>query len=71
MTPNQIRIPAQTTRLVSGLCALSLLFGCTADNDRADYREHDIATLQALMQQGELSSETSQRSSEFALTIRM
>jgi len=56
MTPNQFKIPAQTSRLVSGLCVLSLLFGCTADNDRADYWEHDITTLQALMQQGELSS---------------
>jgi amidase len=56
MTPNQLKIPAQTSRLVSGLCVLSLLFGCTVDSDRADYWEHDIATLQALMQQGELSS---------------
>ena len=56
MTPNQFKIPAQTSRLVAGLCVLSLLFGCTADNDRADYWEHDITTLQALMQQGELSS---------------
>ncbi len=56
MTLNQFKIPGQTSRLVFGLCVLSLLFGCTADSDRADYREHDIATLQALMQQGELSS---------------
>ncbi len=56
MTLDQFKIPAQTSRLVFGLCVLSLLFGCTVDSDRADYREHDIATLQALMQQGELSS---------------
>jgi len=56
MTLNQFKLPAQTSRLVFGLCVLSLLCGCTADSDRADYREHDIATLQALMQQGELSS---------------
>ena len=56
MTLNQFKIPAQTSRLVFGLCVLSLLFGCTVDSDRADYREHDIATLQVLMQQGELSS---------------
>ncbi len=56
MTLNQFKIPAQTSRLVSGLCVLSLLFGCTADDDRADYWEHDITTLQSLMQQGELSS---------------
>ncbi len=56
MTLNQFKIPGQTSRLVFGLCVLSLFFGCTADIDRADYREHDIATLQALMQQGELTS---------------
>ncbi len=56
MTLNQFKIPAQTSRLVFGLCVLSLPFGCIADSDRADYREHDIATLQALMQQGELTS---------------
>ncbi len=56
MPPNQIKISTQTSRLTCGLCVLSLFFGCTADIDRADYREHDIATLQALMQQGELSS---------------
>ncbi len=56
MTPNQCKVPLQTRWLVAGLCALSLLLGCTADNDLADYAEHDIATLQALMQQGELSS---------------
>lgn len=54
-----IRNKHQTSRLVSGLCALSLLFGCTANNDQADYAdyaEYDIATLQAHMQEGELSS---------------
>ncbi len=56
MTLNQFKIPGQTSRLVFGLCVLSLLFGCTADDDRADYWEHDITTLQALMQQGELTS---------------
>ena len=56
MTLNQFKIPAQTSRLVSRLCVLSLLFGCTTDDDRADYWEHDITTLQTLMQQGELSS---------------
>ena len=56
MTLNQFKIPAQTSRLVSGLCVLSLLFSCTADDDQADYWEHDITTLQALMQRGELSS---------------
>ena len=61
MTLNQFKIPVQTSRLVYGLCVLSLLFGCTADDDRADddradYWEHDITTLQALMQQGQLSS---------------
>ena len=56
MTPNQCMIRSQMSWLVSGLCVLSLLFGCTVDNDRADYREHDIATLQALMQRGDLSS---------------
>jgi len=33
-----------------------LLLGCTAKRVGVDYREHDIATLQALMEQGELSS---------------
>ena len=56
MTLNQDNIPVQTGWLIAGLCALSLLFGCTVDNDRVDYAELDIATLQALMQQGELSS---------------
>ena len=56
MTPKQNKILAQASRLVSGLCTFALLFGCTSDDDRADYAELDITTLQALMQQGELSS---------------
>ena len=56
MTQDKFNTPAKTIRLVSGLCVLSLLFGYTATSVAAEYREHDIATLQALMEQGELSS---------------
>ncbi len=43
-------------RLVAGLLVLSLLFACTTEYETGDYRESDIETLQALMQQGDLSS---------------
>ena len=43
-------------RLVFGLSLLSLLIACTQDSGRVDYREQNIEALQALMQQGELSS---------------
>jgi len=44
------------SRLVAGLFVLSLLFACVPRNGRIEYLESDIETLQALMQQGELSS---------------
>jgi amidase len=56
MKPGEVDRPAWASRIGSGLCLLSLLFGCTANEERLDYAEHDIETLQALMQQGELSS---------------
>jgi len=56
MTPGRFKIPHPSSRFASGLFVLSLLLGCAEDNFQADYREYDIATLQALMQQGELSS---------------
>ena len=51
-------------RLVSGICAFFFLFGCAPDPnstevnepDSAEYAEHDIVTLQELMQGGDLSS---------------
>lgn len=51
-------------RLVSGICTFLFLFGCAPDHtpadvsepDSAEYAEHDIATLQELMQGGDLSS---------------
>jgi amidase len=43
-------------RLLAGLFIVSLLFACTTENEEGDYRESDIETLQALMQQGDLSS---------------
>ena len=49
--------------LVSGLCVLLFLVACTSssvqvDDEKilADYREYDIESLQALMQNGELNS---------------
>ena len=45
--------------LVSLICTISLLVGCVPDPGQVaynDYSEYDIATLQALMQEGELSS---------------
>ena len=56
MSPKKLNIPTQTTWFVSGLSALSLLFGCASVKDTPDYAEYDIETLQALMQQGQLSS---------------
>lgn len=44
-------------RLVA-LCALSLLFACTPEQSAVDYTETDIDTLQSLMEQGDLSSQT-------------
>lgn len=41
---------------VSCLCTISLLAGCAPDPDQVEYKEHDISTLQQLMQAGELSS---------------
>jgi amidase len=38
------------------MCALLLLVGCGPDPVRLDYAEHDIPTLQSLMEKGELSS---------------
>jgi len=38
-------------------CALLLLAGCGPDPVQVDYAEHDISTLQELMQSGDLSSE--------------
>jgi amidase len=43
--------------LVSLLCTIALLVGCAPDVSPVDYAEHDIATLQQLMQEGKLSSE--------------
>jgi amidase len=45
--------------LVSLICTISLLAGCAPEPGQVaydDYSEHDIATLQKLMQEGELSS---------------
>ncbi len=45
--------------LVSLICTISLLAGCVPDPGQVaynDYSEYDIATLQELMQEGELSS---------------
>ncbi len=44
------------SRLVAGLFVLSLLFACVPHNGQIEYLESDIENLQALMQQGELSS---------------
>jgi amidase len=44
-------------RLVCCLWLSVFLFGCAVPSVRPDYREHDIDSLQALMQQGELTSE--------------
>ncbi len=41
---------------VSWICTFSLLAGCTPDASEVEYNEYDIATLQGLMQEGELSS---------------
>ena len=38
-------------------CTLLLLAGCGPDTVQVDYTEHDISTLQELMQSGDLSSE--------------
>ena len=43
-------------RFVSWLCAFSLIVGCAPEPGQVDYSEVDIATLQQLMQEGELSS---------------
>jgi amidase len=43
--------------LISLLCTIALLPGCAPDVSPVDYTEHDIATLQQLMQDGNLSSE--------------
>lgn len=56
MTQERFRKIAQTGRLVFGHCILALLFACAAGSGRLNYSEHDIDTLQALMQQGDLSS---------------
>lgn len=56
MRPKQPNTHTQTTLFVSSLSVLLLLFGCTADKGSPDYAEYDIQSLQALMQQGELSS---------------
>jgi len=41
---------------VSCVCMLLLLAGCAPDSGQVEYNEYDIATLQELMQAGELSS---------------
>jgi len=56
MMPGQITISRQTSRLVSGLLVFSLLLACAEKDVPADYQEHAISTLQALMQEGELTS---------------
>ena len=47
----------RTLRFATGLWLAIMLFGCGAAEKQADYRELDIDTLQALMAQGELTSE--------------
>jgi amidase len=42
--------------LVFWIGAISLLAGCAPDAGQVEYKEYDIATLQKLMQEGELSS---------------
>jgi amidase len=42
---------------VSCLCTIALLTGCAPDLGQVEYKEYDIATLQQLIQQGELSSQ--------------
>ena len=54
---NPFKTDLQIVRLVSSLWLGVFLFGCTATSVRSDYREYDIDSLQALMQQGELTSE--------------
>ena len=44
------------THLVSALCVFLLLVAYAPDSSGVDYREYDIESLQALMQQGELNS---------------
>lgn len=61
MSPKKLNIPTQTTWFVSDLSVLSLLFGCASVKDTPDYAEYDIETLQALMQQGQLSAGISMR----------
>lgn len=56
MMRNQFKSFSRLHRLIFGLCAVFLVFGCDNKIDSIDYSEHDIATLQALMQRGELSS---------------
>jgi amidase len=53
---NPFRIDFAILRRACGLWFI-LLFGCTPPSLDADYREYDIDSLQALMEQGELTSE--------------
>ena len=47
---------SKVKRLVSWVCALLLLMGCAPEPAQVVYSELDIATLQKLMQDGDLSS---------------
>jgi len=43
---------------VSWICTFLLLVGCAPESAQVEYSEYDIETLQSLMQEGELSSES-------------
>ncbi len=55
--PNLFRTGRPNRRLAASVWSFIFLFGCDTASDRAEYREYDIDSLQALMQQRELTSE--------------
>jgi amidase len=56
MMKTLLRRTVEVRRVIFCLCIASLFAGCDSDSAQSDYAEYDIDSLQALMEQGELTS---------------